>query len=79
MNKSISILVHILKIVLRFACTLPTSNSVSSWILRDCAKNIGKIVIREDTDLILKTLLITQAAFTIRHSLASNDSTGILY
>lgn len=77
-NKNISISAHILKIVLRFACSLPTSNSVSTSILRKCAINIGKILVQEETDFVLRALLITQAAFTIRHSLSLNDSKGIL-
>ncbi|XP_033225576.1 uncharacterized protein LOC117178309 isoform X2 [Belonocnema kinseyi] len=65
---------HMLKIVLRFSCSLPTSNSVSTSILRMCAINIGKILVQEGTDFVLKALLITQASFTIRHSLSVNDS-----
>ena len=37
---------------------------------------IAKTVIREDIDMVLKTLLITKAVFVIQQSLVYNDSKG---
>lgn len=40
---------------------------------------IGKVLIRKDISLVLKTLLINAAAFAIRQSAVDNDSKGILF
>lgn len=77
---SISFLAEVLKTILRMAGTLPTSKIVSKKIIRKCASEICKIVPREgETDVILKTLLITAASFTIRQSVEIQDSKGIFY